>query len=185
MIDPPTIVKTAATRAAIVHLTIPKAAIQKEMGPGIAEVRAALAAQDIEATGPWFTRHYKMDPEVWDFDIGVPVAKPVAPTGRVQDGELPAATVARTIYHGGYEGLAGAWPKLDAWIAEQGRTGAASLWETYLVDPVRQSRPRGLADGALPSARRAVGGCRRRAASAALTKRKPESPFVIASKRFL
>jgi effector-binding domain-containing protein len=141
MIDTPTIVKIAAQRAAIVHLTIPKAAIQKEMGPGISEVRAALAAQNIEATGPWFTRHYKMDPEVWDFDIGVPVAKPVSPTGRVQNGELPAATVARTIYHGGYEGLAGAWPKLDAWIAEQGRTAAASLWETYVVDPSRSPDP--------------------------------------------
>jgi effector-binding domain-containing protein len=141
MNDTPTIVKTAAQRAAIVHLTIPKAAIQKEMGPGIAEVRAALAAQNIEATGPWFTRHYKMDPEVWDFDIGVPVVKPVAPTGRVKDGELPAATVARTIYHGGYEGLAGAWPKLDAWIAEQGRTAAAWLWETYLVDPSASPDP--------------------------------------------
>jgi effector-binding domain-containing protein len=141
MIDTPTIVKTAGTRAAIVHLTIPKAAIQKEMGPGIAEVRAALAAQNIKATGPWFTRHYKIDPDIWDFDIGVPVAKPVAATGRVTNGELPAVTVARTIYHGGYEGLADAWPRLDAWLAAEGRKGAGWLWEMYLVDPSVSSDP--------------------------------------------
>ena len=44
-------------------------------------------------------------------------------------------------YHGGDEGLAGAWPKLDAWIAAQGRTAAASLWETYLVDPSASPDP--------------------------------------------
>ena len=141
MIDEPTIVKTATRRAAIVHLTIPKAAIQKEMGPGIAEVRAALAAQNIAATGPWFTYHHRMDPAVWDFDIGVPIAAPVEPTGRVKNGELPAATVARTVYHGGYEGVGEAWPKLDAWIARQGREAGASLWETYLTDPSTTSDP--------------------------------------------
>jgi effector-binding domain-containing protein len=135
VIDTPSIVKTGVRRAAIVHLTIPKAAIRTEMGPGIAEVRAALAAQNVAATGPWFTYHHRMDPEVWDFDIGVPIATPIAPTGRVKNGELPAATVARTVYHGGYEGLGEAWPKLDAWIATQGRQAAASLWETYLTDP--------------------------------------------------
>ena len=141
MIDEPAIVKTATRRAAIVHLVIPKAAIGKEMGPGIAEVRAALAAQNIAAAGPWFTRHYKMDPEVWDFDIGVPIATPVEPTGRVKNGELPAATVARTVYHGGYEGLGEAWPKLDAWIARKGRQAGPSLWETYLTDPSTTSDP--------------------------------------------
>jgi effector-binding domain-containing protein len=141
VIDEPTIVKTAARRAAIVHLTIPKAAIGKEMGPGIAEVRAALAAQNIAAAGPWFTRHYKMDPEVWDFDIGVPVAEAIKPAGRVKNGELPAATVARTVYHGGYEGLGEAWPKLDAWISGQGRKPAGSLWETYLSDPSTNPDP--------------------------------------------
>jgi effector-binding domain-containing protein len=141
MIDTPTIVKTAVRRAAVVHLVIPRADIQKMMGPGIAEVRAALLAQNIAAVGPWFTHHSRMDPAVWDFDIGVPIGAPVAPTGRVTNGELPAATVARTIYRGGYEGLGDAWPKLDAWIVAHGRKPGASLWETYLTDPTANPNP--------------------------------------------
>ena len=39
---------------------------------------------------------------------GVPcVERAVEPSGRVRPGELPATAVARTVYHGGYEGLAG------------------------------------------------------------------------------
>lgn len=69
----------------------------------------------------------------------MPVPRPVAPVGRVRLGQLPAATVARTVYHGPYEGLGTAWPRLDAWIAAQGRKPGHSPWEVYLTDP--QSNP--------------------------------------------
>jgi effector-binding domain-containing protein len=49
--------------------------------------------------------------------------------------------VARTIHHGPYEGLPAAWPQLDAWIREQGRTPGPSLWETYLTDPASSADP--------------------------------------------
>lgn len=42
--------------------------------------------------------------------------------------------VAKTIYHGPYEGLAGAWADFDARIVAQGHTPAESLFETYLTD---------------------------------------------------
>ena len=71
-------------------------------------------------TGRWLTYHRKMNPETFDFEIGLPVNRPVADAGRVTNGQLPATTVARTIYHGRYEGLPTAWPELDAWIVAQG-----------------------------------------------------------------
>ena len=49
--------------------------------------------------------------------------------------------VARTILHGSYEGLAAAWPELDAWIRAQGRQPGPSLVETYLTDPVSNPDP--------------------------------------------
>ena len=76
-----------------------------------------------------------MDPAFFDFEIGVPVAAPVASAGRVTASSLPAARVARAVYAGPYEGLAGAWGELDAWIREQGLTGRPSLWEVYAVGP--------------------------------------------------
>jgi effector-binding domain-containing protein len=141
MIDTPQIVQTKAIQTAAIHITVPRNQIQTVMMPGLREVHEALKAQGIEPAGPWLTHHLKMDPGVFDFEIMVPVTRPVTATGRVRPGELPATTVARTVYHGGYEGLGGAWPKLDAWIAEQGRTGAPSLWEVYLTDPSANPDP--------------------------------------------
>ncbi len=141
MIDTPKIVQTKAQLTAMIHLTIPKADIQKEMGPGIEEVKAAVAKQGIAITGPWLTHHLKMDPEVWDFEICVTVASAVSPTGRVKPGNWPAGKAARTVYHGGYEGLGPAWGELGKWIKEKGLAPAEDLWEVYLVDPGSDPEP--------------------------------------------
>ena len=135
MIDTPQIVQTKSVPTAKIHITVPRDQIRTVMMPGLQEIRAALKEQGIEPAGPWLTHHLKMEPGIFDFEIMVPVTRPVTEAGRVQPGELPATTVARTVYHGGYEGLGAAWPKLDAWIEEQGRTKAPSLWEVYLTDP--------------------------------------------------
>jgi effector-binding domain-containing protein len=111
------------------------------MGPGISEVMAAVAAQGIAPTGPWFTHHLRMDPAIFDFEICVPVSTPVAPVGRVKPGQLPAARVARTIYRGPYEGLGAAWGEFDAWIASQGLTPGPDLWEVYAVGPESSPDP--------------------------------------------
>ncbi len=107
MIEQPQITQTAALHAAVIRVTIPREQIREVMGPGYQEVMDAVAAQGIGPAGPWFTHHVRMDPEVFDFEIGVPVTGAVAPTGRVQPGQFPAATVARTVYHGGYRGPPG------------------------------------------------------------------------------
>jgi effector-binding domain-containing protein len=82
-----------------------------------------------------------MDPETFDFEIGVPVNAPVSTSGRVQASQLPAATVARTLYHGPYEGLGPAWGEFDAWIAAEGHTPASNLWECYVVGPESNPDP--------------------------------------------
>ena len=135
MIETPEIVTLAAQPIALIHLTVPRSEIQNVMGPGITELMAAVGAQGIGPTGAWFTHHHRMDPAVFDFDIGVPVSGPVTPTGRVVAGELPAATVARTVYQGGYEGLGAAWGEFEAWIAAAGHQVAPDLWERYVTGP--------------------------------------------------
>ncbi|HVU02512.1 MAG TPA: GyrI-like domain-containing protein [Polyangiaceae bacterium] len=141
MIDTPEIIETEPRLCAVIHLHIPKDAIRKEMGPGIAELRAAVEAQGIAAPGAWFTHHSKMDPAFWDFEIGVPVTKPVKPVGRVTGGELPARRVARTTYRGGYEGLGDGWGELMQWIEKSGHRAAPDLWEIYAVGPESGSEP--------------------------------------------
>jgi effector-binding domain-containing protein len=135
MLDKPQIVQTADQRTAVIRLTIPREEIQKVMGPGISELMAAVAAQGIAPAGPIFAHYLKMDPGIFDFEIGVPVSAPVTAAGRMKPGQLPAATVARTIYHGPYEGLHAAWTEFNAWIAAEGHTPRPDLWECYVKGP--------------------------------------------------
>ncbi len=141
MLDRPQIVRTAAQQTAIIHLTIARAEIRNVMGPGRNEVMAAVAAQGIGAAGLWFSHHLRIDPQIFDFEIGVPVTAPVAAIGRVKPGHRPAMTVARTVYHESYEGLGAAWEEFDAWIAANGHTPAADLLERYLVGPESNPDP--------------------------------------------
>ena len=141
MLDTPHIIQTASLLTAVIHLTIPRAEIQSAMGPGIRDLMAAVAAQGITPTGPWFNHHFKMAPDSWDFEIGVPVGALVVASGRVTPSKWPAMKAARTIYHGPYEGLADAWGELKTWIAVNGHTPAADLYECYVAGPESSPDP--------------------------------------------
>ncbi len=141
MLDTPEIVQTAAQPTAVIRFTIPRDQIQQVMGPGYSELMSTIAAQGITPTGPWFSHHLRMDPETFDFEIGVPISMPVSAAGRVTAGQLPAATVARTIYHGGYEGLGEAWGEFMAWITAEGHTPEPNLWECYVAGPESSTDP--------------------------------------------
>ncbi len=141
MIEEPTIATTREQLTAMVHITIPRAEIRNAMGPGINEVKAAVAEQRIAIDGPWFTHHLKMDPNVFDFEICLPVKSLVLAAGRVKPGRMPAARVARTVYHGPYEGLGAAWGEFGDWIKARGLAPAEDLWEVYTVDPESNPDP--------------------------------------------
>lgn len=135
MIETPRIVEATGQMAAVIHFTVPREEIQDVMGPAIQEVIDVVTAQGIAPVGPWFTHHLRLDPEVFDFEVGVPVSTPVVAEGRVKPGSLPAGRVARTVYHGDYEGLGAAWAEFDAWIVAQGYTPGPDVWERYLTGP--------------------------------------------------
>lgn len=141
MIDRPQIVQTEAQQAAIIRLTIPRAEIQDAMGPGISELMTTLGAQGIAPAGPIFSHHFRMSPDTFDFEIGVPVSTPVSAAGRVKPGQLPAAKVLRTVYHGPYEGLEAAWGEFGTWIAAEGYKPSADLWECYVAGPESSPDP--------------------------------------------
>ncbi|MGE3857073.1 MAG: GyrI-like domain-containing protein [Dehalococcoidia bacterium] len=135
MIDTPAIVTTEAAQTAVIHLTIPRDQIQAVMGPAIEEVARTLAAQGIAPAGPLFDRHFEVTDATFDFEVGFPVATPVAPAGRVYAGELPSVRAAQTVYHGGYEGLGAAWGEFDAWLRAHGQVTAPGLREHFLAGP--------------------------------------------------
>jgi effector-binding domain-containing protein len=141
VLDTPKIIQTDTQHTAVIRLTIPRAEIQNVMGPGMQEVLATVAAQGLTSTGPLFSHHFKMDPDTFDFEIGVPVSIPVTPGGRVQPSQLPTVRVARTVYTGSFEGLGDAWGEFYAWIEANGLTPAPDLWECYLAGPESNPDP--------------------------------------------
>ena len=143
MIETPQLADSAAQLTAYIHVTVPRDQIQHVMGPGIGEVLAALAAQGIAPAGPWSTHHLRIEPDIFDFEICVPVASPVTAVGRVKPGQRPAARVARTVYHGPYEGLGSAWGEFMAWITAQGLQTGTDVWECYLFGPESTPDPAG------------------------------------------
>ena len=141
MLDTPQITQTSAQSAAVIRLTIPREEMAHVMGPAIGELMATIAAQGIAPVGPLFSHHLTMPSDIFDFEVGVPVAAPVSATGRVQPGQLPAVKVARTVYRGGYEGLGSAWGEFMGWIADNGHTPAPNLWECYVAGPESSPDP--------------------------------------------
>lgn len=135
MIDTPQIVRSQPQQTAVIRFTIPRAEMPQVMGAAIAELAGAIAAQGAGPAGPLYTFHYRTPTDNFDFEVSFPVSKPVAPAGRVQPGQLPAATVARTIYRGPYEGLGDAWGEFMRWLDANGHRGAGTLWERYVSGP--------------------------------------------------
>jgi len=135
MLETPRIARTEARHTAVVRLTVPRSEIQQVMGPAIGEVMAAVMSQGMHPAGPVFSRHFRMTPDVFDFEVGVPVERPVAPAGRVVPGTLPAVRAAQTVYCGPYEGLGAAWGEFQAWMSANGHDAAEDLWESYAAGP--------------------------------------------------
>jgi effector-binding domain-containing protein len=143
LIEEPQIVQTAPQQVAILHIDTPRARMQQVMGPAISELMAAVRAQGVGPTGPWFAHHLKMNASDFDLDVCVPVSAPVAAVGRVTPGERPALQVVRTVYHGPYEGLGDAWGEFTRWIQAHGHATAGDLYETYLSGPESGADPAG------------------------------------------
>lgn len=141
MIHTPEITTTEAQIAAVIHLEIPREQVQAKMGPAIEELRATIEAQGRSQVGPVFTHHLTTSPDRFDFEVGIPVDRPISKAGRVTPGELPAGKVARTVYRGPYEALFEAWSAFSEWFRDQGLTGTGTLWERYVQGPETDPDP--------------------------------------------
>lgn len=135
MLETPYVTQSDEQLAAVIHLTIPRDEIRNVMGPGIQELIDAVRAQGIGPAGPVFSHYFSMQPDTFDFEIGVPVSRAVTPSGRVKPGVLPAAPVARAVLQGGYEQLPAAWREFLDWVDKEGLPQSPDMWEVYLTGP--------------------------------------------------
>ena len=141
MIETPQVIQTGLKVIAFVPLCVTWNEMRVTMGPGLTELREAIAAQGIAATGPWFTHHLRRPTDTLDCEICLPVAAAVRPVGRVRTGTLPGGAVARTVHHGDYAGLGAAWSEFAAWIAANGHQTRPDFWECYVTGPPASLNP--------------------------------------------
>ena len=131
----PELVELNEITTAVIHGVVPMAEIADFFDRSFSELVTTLDRQRIAPTGPAFARYAGQPGETADLEVGFPVHGMVAPEGQVHPSSLPAGTVARLVHAGGYDQLGEAWGRLGAWIAEQGLTSGADLWEVYVTEP--------------------------------------------------
>lgn len=135
------IVQTDEQLTASIHLVVGGPDMPNVMDAAIQELYATVLGQGAEPTGPLFSYHHRRPSDTFDFEIGVPVNKAIAPTGRVQPSILPAVTVARAIYRGPYEGLSSGWQEMMSKVAEANLETADRFWERYVKGPMEAQGP--------------------------------------------
>ena len=137
---------------ALIPVEVEAARIRDIMGPTLAELRAAVAAQGLDANGPWLTHHWRRPGEKFEFDLCLPTPHPISATGRVRPGLISAPRIARCEHVGDYSrtsrGMGGVFA-LDRNPRRQdprrflgnlplrpGIRAAAAEWRTELVKPL-------------------------------------------------
>jgi effector-binding domain-containing protein len=131
------------------------ATVTMETFPAVAdasfpELSGWLQASGIAPAGAPFIRYHVIDMAAeLEIEFGIPVNAPVAASGRVRPGILPAGRYATLIHTGPYDQLVAANAALQDWAQQQGITLESSpdarRWagrvEHYLTDPAAEPNP--------------------------------------------
>jgi DNA-binding transcriptional MerR regulator/effector-binding domain-containing protein len=101
------------------------------------EVTQAAGAQGVRFAGPPYAAYHSADTSEAqvDLEVGMPVADPVEPCGRVVATVIDGGLVASTVHAGRYEEISAAYRALGEWVQEHGHETAGPPREIYLVGP--------------------------------------------------
>jgi hypothetical protein len=128
-----------------IRLKAPIRDFKKVIPPTLTEVLSWVREHGVNTGDPPFMRLYVINMEgLMDMELGVPVARPIEPDGRITPGVLPAGRYASLIYTGRDRGYAGngvliVWGDKqgltwDAWDDPAGHAFACR-YESFLTDP--------------------------------------------------
>ena len=128
-----------------IRLKAPIRDFKKVIPPTLTEVLGWVRGHGVGSGDPPFMRLYVINMEgEMDMELGVPVARPIQPDGRITPGVLPAGRYASLIYTGRDRGYAGngvliRWGQKqgvvwDAWDDPAGEAFACR-YEAFLTDP--------------------------------------------------
>jgi effector-binding domain-containing protein len=148
----PQIQERAAQDYAGIRMTVPMDGISGAVDEAFPELFGWLAGQGIAPAGPPFIRYLVIDMAAeLQLELAVPVGAPVAGSGRIEPGVLPAGRYAVLRHTGPYDGLVASNAALQQWAREHGvefdtwDTAEGSAWraraEHYLTDPSKEPDP--------------------------------------------
>jgi effector-binding domain-containing protein len=135
--------ETQPQTAATVRGHAPWANLGPFIQGALMEVFAVAGEQCIRFAGPAFGIYYNAESteEDLEMEIGMPVADPIEPAGRVLPITIPGGLVAATVHAGPYQDVAPAYRALGEWIQEHGHEHAGPPREVYIVGPEQVQDP--------------------------------------------
>lgn len=137
----PELVTLEETATAVIRAVVPMAELVDFFDRSFTELMAVLGAQGVVPAGPPFARYAGPPGEMVDLEVGFPLHGTVTAEGQVRPGALPAGRVASVVHIGPYDQLGESWGRLNTWIAEQGLTPGADVWEVYVTEPTPDMDP--------------------------------------------
>lgn len=128
---------------ATIRLEIDATKVSATLASVFPEIGGVIAAQGAEMAGPPFSRYHEIDTQAnrIDFEAGIPVKAPIAPSGRVKPSTLPAGRAAMTWHVGSYHQLQQSYDRLGAWMKSEKLTARGGFWEIYWTDPGLEPDP--------------------------------------------
>jgi effector-binding domain-containing protein len=113
------------------------------IGDAMKEIFEVAGEQGVRFAGPAFAIYHWAEAEEAevDLEVGMPVAEPVEPAGRVAAAVIPGGLVATTLHAGRYEDVGPAYRALGEWIQEHGHEMTGPCREVYIVDPGQVQDP--------------------------------------------
>jgi len=129
------LVAVEAVTTAVVKGTVAAKDLTDFFDSSFGVLGAVLDHQPVAAAGPAFARYQGPVGETAVLEVGFPTDRAIEPEGSAEAGTLPAGRVARMVHAGSFDGLSGAWQRLESWIGEQGLTSSGVLWEVYVTEP--------------------------------------------------
>lgn len=123
-----------------VRTTGPVADLPTMVGDSIAALGAFLRQQGIQPAGPPYVRYHAFGETETDFELGVPVAEPIAGAGRIEAGELAGGAAVSTWHIGPHEQLGAAYTRIQDWLKQQHREPDGPAREVYQWLDLGQSR---------------------------------------------
>jgi effector-binding domain-containing protein/DNA-binding transcriptional MerR regulator len=107
------------------------------------EIFRVAGSQGVRFAGPAYAVYHSAHSTeaMVDLEVGMPVAEPIEPEGRVAAATVPGGLIATTIHCGPYEEVGPAYRALGEWVQEHGHETAGPPREVYLVGPDQVREP--------------------------------------------